>query len=203
MGSQQGRPSRSLEAGDDKLCHWKKKIPVAGVGCNWHHNLRASLKLHWSPWQSEGSENIKKITLSSRTCPFLYYMFTALGKMSVCSLFSFNIKMREAASQLPKCFLGPGCVTQPVTPFSTESMLYSAMGESCQTWRMGLDLHMRYADLQTECVFYAWLLEEDWLMTTWSWISHVCKLFEALATNTNAWDYCSKLTPEPDWDHDP
>lgn len=31
VGSQQGGPSRTLEAEDDKLCHWKKKKPVTGV----------------------------------------------------------------------------------------------------------------------------------------------------------------------------
>lgn len=39
-------------------------------------------------------------------------------------------------------------------------------------------------------------------MAKWSWISHICRLFEALAINTNAWDYCSKLSPEPVWDYD-
>lgn len=53
VGSQQGEQRKSLEAEDGKLCHWKRKTPITGVGCSQHHNLRALVMLHWSPWPPE------------------------------------------------------------------------------------------------------------------------------------------------------
>lgn len=60
LGSQHGEQSKSLEAEDGKLCHWKKKIPITGVGYSQHHNLRALLKLHWSPWPAVDQKLLKR-----------------------------------------------------------------------------------------------------------------------------------------------
>lgn len=68
---------------------------------------------------------------------FLCHMVTTPGKKSICRLFSFNIKMSRSCLSFPKYLLGHGCVTQPFTLFSTGSMLYCVMGESCQTWENG------------------------------------------------------------------
>lgn len=79
----------------------------------------------------------KIVYLVEPVSSFLCHMVTTPGKKSVCRLFSFNIKMSRSCLSFPKYLLGHGCVTQPFPLFSTGSMLYCEMGESCQTWENG------------------------------------------------------------------
>lgn len=60
LGSQWGEQSKSLQVEDGKLCHWKRKAPISEVGCSQHHNLRALLRLHWSPWPPEDQKILKR-----------------------------------------------------------------------------------------------------------------------------------------------
>lgn len=173
MGSQQGEQSKSLEAEDGKLCHWKRKTPITGVGCSQHHNLRALLRLHWSPWPPEDQKTLKRnLVCLAELVPFYVTWLQHQEKHQYVDYFHLISKWAEVTPHSPSIFWGVG-VWHSLSPSLAQGPC------SRVWWRKAL----RLGGWDLTCVKFVVGLQRDfsvpsswadWLMAQWSWISQFC-----------------------------